>query len=57
MFQPKLWIVRTTRVWLRWAAEMMLVRRELVQPLQPTVVEPSAFRFWRLPAPSAPIPK
>src|SRR6478735_4580733 len=57
VFQPKLWIVRTTRVWLRWAAEMMLVSRELVQPLQPTVVEPLEFRFWRLPDPSAPIPK
>ena len=55
--QPKLWTVSTTRVWLAWAAEMTLVILELVQPLQPTVVVPSALRFWRLPAASAPTPK
>ena len=57
MFQPKLWTVSTTRVWLAWAAEMMLVIFELVQPLQPTVVVPSLLRFWRLPVASAPTPK
>jgi hypothetical protein len=30
---------------------------ELVQPLQPTVVEPSLLRFWRLPLAAAPTPK
>src|SRR6186997_686446 len=55
--QAKLWTVRTTRAPLAWAALMTDVIRELVQPLQPTVVEPSLLRFWRLPAPVAPTPK
>jgi hypothetical protein len=29
----------------------------LVQPLHPTVVEPSLFFFWRVPLPAAPTPK
>ena len=55
--QPKLWMVRTTRVRFSWAVLMRLVIFELVQPLQPTVVVPSLFRFWRLPAASMPTPK
>ena len=42
---------------LAWAALMTLVIFELVQPLQPTVVEPSLFLRWRLPLPAAPTPK
>ena len=50
-------MVSTTRVRFSWAALMTLVIFELVQPLQPTVVVPSPFRFWRLPAASMPTPK
>jgi hypothetical protein len=53
----KLWTVRTTRAWLACAALMTPVIFELVQPLQPTVVEPSVLRLMRLPLASAPTPK
>jgi hypothetical protein len=36
---------------------MTPVSFELVQPLQPTVVDPSALRRWRSPLPAAPTPK
>ena len=47
----------TTRVPFVWAELITLVIFELVQPLHPTVVEPSAFFRWRLPLPAAPTPK
>ena len=55
--QAKLWTVRTTRAPLLCAAFMTAVIFELVQPLQPTVVEPSLLRFWRSPLAAAPTPK
>ena len=55
--QAKLWTVRTTRVRFACAALMTLVSFELVQPLQPTVVEPSALVRSRLPFAAAPTPK
>ena len=51
------WTVRTTRAPLVCAALITLVIFELVQPLQPTVVEPSLLRFCRLPSAAAPTPK
>ncbi len=47
--QAKQETVRTTRVWWSWAALMIEVIFELVQPAQPVVAEPSAFRLARLP--------
>ena len=55
--QAKTEIVSTTRVPFWWAALMMLVSRELVQPPQPVVTDPSLLRFSRLPARSAPTEK
>ena len=47
-------IVSTTRVPLAWAALMIEVIFELVQPPQPVVGEPSESSFSRLPFLSAP---
>ena len=49
--------VLTTRVRFEWAVLRMLVIRELVQPPQPVVREPSELRFKRLPRLSAPTEK
>ena len=55
--QAKLWTVSTTRAPLAWAALMTPVIFELVQPLQPTVVEPSLFVFWRVAVGGRPDPE
>ncbi len=55
--QAKLWTVSTTRAPLAWALFMTLVIAALVQPPQPTVVEPSLFVFWRSPLAATPTPK
>ena len=55
--QAKAWTVRTTRVPAWWAAVITFVSRELAQPLQPVLTDPSPFVLIRLPALSAPTPK
>jgi hypothetical protein len=52
--QAKQLIVRTTRVPCWWAAVMIEVTFELVQPPQPVVAVPSGSSFMRLPFLSAP---
>ena len=47
--QAKHETVRTTRVWCSWAALMIEVILELVQPAQPVVAVPLLFRLSRLP--------
>ena len=55
--QAKLWTVSTTRAPLAWALFMTRVIAELVQPAQPTVVDPSLFFLWRSPLAATPTPK
>ena len=55
--QAKTVSVSVTRLRFAWAALMIEVISELVQPAQPVVSEPSASRFFRLPFASAPTEK